>query len=223
MRVIAGTFNGVGSAVNIGLGFIPDFVRVRNNESTSTEMIEWSRHMRAAETLEGVWWGADGAQTELTVGAGVAIYRGGETAASGNTTKLKKLDSRDQRGANVVNGHAAITTWTLGSSANKTGSVNDELNTTRVGEGSVIVIRESASGRIKEAVITALTSNGEQANEVTLSEAVGSGDILFIGPMYDYEACAAGEVTKAGFTINETANINVSGEMCYFEAGTYDD
>jgi hypothetical protein len=35
---------------------------------------------------------------------------------------------------------------------------------------------------------------------------------------YDFEGAIAGDILPAGFKINETAAVNISGEVCFFEA-----
>jgi hypothetical protein len=227
--VIAGTFNGTGAAVTICLGFIPDWVKVRNLENSGAHLtVEWSKHMRTAEMSEGLLQSIDiggnaySAGTGLTRAnaVGVTIYRGGVYLASASSTILVRDPNPDKRSANVANGYAKIDTWTLGSSSNRTGSWNDECNTTYVGEGSRITIQESGTGLIKTANVVALSSNGEAANEVTLDEAIGSGKILALSGMYDWIGAAANTITPKGFVLSDVT-ANVSGEYCMFEAGTY--
>lgn len=217
MKCVSGTFNGTGADLNVGIGFIPDDVLLVNLEGTDEVSVRWLKNMRSAEQVAGLQLSAS-TTSPLTVGTGISPYRGGESFSSAQTAYLSEETPGDKRTAGTG---ADIDTWTLGSSANKTGNWNAECNTDYIGEGSQIVIQETATGKIKEVVITALTSNGEQANEVTLSEAVASGKILKIGPMYDYTGVSANEITKAGFTVANTT-VNVSGNMCMFVAYQYD-
>jgi len=39
---------------------------------------------------------------------------------------------------------------------------------------------------------------------------------------YDFEGAPALDNIPAGFSINETAAVNISGQVCYFEAGCYE-
>jgi len=90
-----------------------------------------------------------------------------------------------------------------------------------VGEGSLVCIGSETTGKGVWAVMTALTNDGDADDEVTLSKALGSGDVLALRAMYDFVGVPAGTITKAGFFIDSTASINTSGELCMFEAGTY--
>jgi hypothetical protein len=214
-----GTFNGTGAALYIGIGFIPDWVKVRNVEDGDLALLEWSIHMtRAAETTEGIltYTGTTYRQEDARTDSdgGITIYRGGDKMTAASTAYLVK-DNSDYRTSST---YGSITTWTLGNSTNRTGNFNLEADTTYVGEGSRIYIEET----VGHAFIYALTSNGEQANEVTLSESVKSGTIHRITGMYDYKGAAKDVIIPAGFAILATSVINVSGELAYFEAGQYD-
>lgn len=207
---LSGTFNGTGAALYLCIGFMPDWVKLWNSETTDEERMVWSRNMRGAELGDGIRKDDDGTITPLTVGNGIQIYRGGDVMSAASTTYLVPTYT-DRRDAGTG---STIDTWTLGSTTNRTGNWNDVCNTTYVGEGSLINIDG------KWARITALTSNGEQANEVTLDEALPSGQIYALKGMYDYIGAASGVITPAGFKINDTT-FNSSGELCFFEAGSY--
>lgn len=221
--MVAGTFDGTGAAIYVGIGFQPDWVRIYNLESSTNQLhIEWSSQFRSAEMLEGLRYtetiaGGNITAARLTFGAGVRRYPGGDKMTSSSTAYLKR-DSKDYR-TSVAYG--TIDTWTLDTPATPTGHWNVEVDTTYVGEGSPITIVETLTGLVKRVFITALTSNGEVTDEVTLSEAVKSGKIVHIGRMYDWVGCASGDVTSAGFQSADTT-VNVSGNICMFEAGSYD-
>lgn len=217
-----GTFNGTGAALYIGIGFVPDWVKVINLEDGDIGAYDWSIHMtRVAEMAEGLHYvGSSGAvqqDARTDSDGGIVVYRGGDVMTSASTAYLVK-DDKDYRYSAT---YGTINRWTFGT-ATRTGNWNVEADTTYVGEGSRILIREDVGGAVKWAAVNALTSNGEQANEVTLNEAVASGDILRLTNMYDYVGAANGVKIPAGFAILATTVINVSGEMCYFEAGTYE-
>jgi hypothetical protein len=222
MKKVSGTINGTGAAIYVGIGFIPDKVTVYNTEASTSVFGVWHRDIRSLDALEGFLSAA--AVTKCAYGAGIAPYRGRTVTASGNTAYLIPVEqtrtklSRDMRDA--YSATAPITTWTLGSSSNRTGNFNKEASTDYVGEGSAIIVQDPLTRVIYQAVVTAMTSNGEQANEVTLSEAVPSGDVQFLGPMYDYIAAPAGVVMPAGFVINSTT-LSVSGELLTFEAESW--
>jgi len=42
------------------------------------------------------------------------------------------------------------------------------------------------------------------------------------GTTYEFEAAAAGDVIPDGFTLAADADVNANAEVCYFEAGCYD-
>jgi hypothetical protein len=96
-------------------------------------------------------------------------------------------------------------------------------NITHVGIGSLIWIA-SGNDAAKRYVIAALTGNGEDTNEVTLSETgVPDGEITRISNMSDMKVIPTGGMVPAGFWIDATMTFEAStGELVFFEAGTYD-
>lgn len=216
MRV-SGTFNTPSSGdLYICVGFIPDWVVVKNTETTNEETQLWSVNFRSAEMIGGQDIDDDGAVSPVTVAAGIAPYRGKHLVTSAEATAgtyIAQDPSPDKRASGAG---AEIDTWTLGSSANRTGNWNAVCSTTYVGEGSRICIDGLWY------TVTAVTSNGEQANEVTLNEAAPSGTIEFIGGMYDFISLTAGKVTPEGFWIDSTAEVlNATGDLSFFECGCY--
>ena len=212
-RVVKGTFNGTGAALYVGLGFIPSRLRLVNKEDGDLARLEFSYPPRSSEQEEGVLLVGSGAALQisaLTHGNGVCAYHGGDKLAAASTAYLKKDPSTDKRSVNT--GYDPINKWTLGSTTNRTGNWNAECSTNWVGEGSRICIDG------KWYTVTALTSNGEAANEVTLDRAAPSGEIQALLGMYDWIGGSAGDVIPAGFQVNATTVINVSGEMVEFEA-----
>ena len=227
MTTVSGTFNGTGSALYVGCGFVPDWVKIRNLESTFPFEIEWSANMRSSEQEEGISLGnatvaaaSPGTPlTRLANAAGIAAYLGGTTVTAASTVYLVKDTDPDKRDNGTG---ATISTWTLGNSGNRTGNWNDVCNTTFVGEGSRIWVKQDVDQQVRKAVVTALTSNGEAANEVELSLALSTGTVVGLSGMYDYIGAAANTIIPAGFYLASTGTINTSGEMCMFSAGTYD-
>lgn len=231
MRRIGGTFNGTGADVYLCIGFVPDWVRVWNLEGTQRIMLEWNINMmRAAEVVEGIQLtAADQTAAALTIGTGLLPYYGGVTLSStlaGTTTYGEgvylKWDHNDYRklAANSPNGIGDASTedivkWTLDTAAANTGHFNAGVAETYIGEGSKIII----DGKIYS--IVALTTDGDAADQVTLSHSVKTGEIQFIGGMYDFKPMVAGEVTAEGFLISNTT-VNVNDAMIAFEAGKYD-
>jgi hypothetical protein len=222
MKFAHGTFNGTGAALYFGIGFLPDWVYVQNLEDADLAQYFWNIHMeRVLETAHGYrhYTAAGSLLDPLIVGdLGIVPYEGGTPITATSTTYLRKYDA-DYR-TSVTYG--TISAWTLGSAANRTGNWDIEADTTYVGEGSRIMIRESMGGAVKWAGVNTVSSNGEQANEVVLSRAIKSGTILKLTGMYDYRGASAGDIMPAGFGLLATDVVNVSGEMGMFEAGTYD-
>jgi len=223
-RIVTGTVNATGSTLYIGIGFIPDWVKIRNLESAETAFVEWNLHLsRFAETEAGLhYYDASGILgAALTHGNGVAPYRGGDTFATAQTAYLVKDPNPDKRDAGSG---ADISTWTLDTPGSRTGKFNAGVNTTYVGEGSLVRIGSGSNAlSSKTAAITSMTNDGDADDEVTLSEALGSGDVYFLGPMYDFTGVAANTIMPAGFSLAAVAHINdASGEAFMFEAGQYE-
>lgn len=230
MRRVGGVFNGTGADLYLCIGFIPDWVNVWNLEGTQRIKLEWNiGMMRAKEVVEGIeLTAADQTAKALTIGTGLLPYFGGDTLTStdaGTTTYGEgvylKWDKVDYRMLSTNSPHGAgdaatedIVAWTLDTPASNTGHFNAGVNETYIGEGSKIII----DGRVY--TIVALTTDGSADNEVELSHSVPSGDIQYIGGMYDFKPMVAGEVTSEGFVIANTT-VNVDAELCCFEAGCY--
>jgi len=228
MKVVRGTFKGTGAALYLGLGFVPDQIEVQNLSSATLECLRWDRDMaRGASTLQGVRDSAVGLggsnaipNVEALATLGIEEYWGGDELAAASTSHLVRDPEWDKRAAGTGN---VINMWTLGSVGNKTGNVNAELNTTYVGVGSEIDIQNPYCHAPVRYRITALTSNGEQANEITLNAAAPSGVITRLGPIYDWTGAAAGVVMPKGVVINEISDVNVAGELCRFAAYLFED
>jgi len=219
---ISRTFNGTGAALYLGLGFVPDWVKIHNIEDANFCELRYSVNSRVPGQVEGVLY-TDGVPSALAYGAGVAPYRGGDYLPSGGTTVYLVEDpERDKRDAGIL---GTVNKWTLDTAANRTGHVDAGVNTTYVGVGSRMLIKPTnipASAPIWVTVL-AITNDGDAADELTLSEVVQSGDVLFISGMYDMIAAPSEAIMPAGIIINETGALNVSGEYCYIEAGIYGD
>ena len=235
MQRVTGRFNGTGAAVYICCGFIPDRVRLFNVKDAGTVQprIIWERGM-SDNCIEGMLLATTG-EDELGVGQGVQPYEGDEvlTAAMQTSTTfgegvyLAQGDDRDwrvSRNATPTAGEGdsdTIDTWTLDTSANRTGHFNEDVwaSATRIGVGSEVVIASPSEAKRYIAQITALTAGqGETADEVTLSRAIASGLVLRIGPKWSFEPLAVGAVTPQGFKLNTTTVVNVNDEVHYFVA-----
>lgn len=226
MKIIQGHFNGTGADVYLCLGSIPYWIQLLNLESATPETYEWGRHMlHDILTVEGLGRPkGGGAVLDLAFGEGIAPYYGGDLLTTTNQTSVTygegvylARDDTDYRfytnAAAGITGDAAtedITTWTLDTAATPTGHFNGDVTGTYIGEGSLIRILSSDRKHVYEASITALTAGqGVSSDEVTLSAAVPSGTVEYIGGKYGYSPMAVGTVTKAGIRIsNTTLNAN---------------
>lgn len=232
---IGGNFNGTGSTLYLCIGFVPDWIWIMNLEATTPVELVWNKHMmRSGDMIEGFefQWNSTFSSSDaeqLTKGAGVLPYYGGTvltTTTAGTTTYAEgnylKPFNYDVRFLAADSSHdyndaseETLDTWTLDSATNYTGHFNGGCTGTYIGEGSPIKIDG------KYYAIVAFSSDGSDSNDVTLSHNVPSGDIEFIGGMYSTIPMTSGEVTKDGFVINDTT-LNANGNLCVFEAGTYD-
>jgi hypothetical protein len=126
-------------------------------------------------------------------------------------------DLKDYRADNAYGASAGvIDTWTQYSTNTGHWNVAKVASGNRIGAGSRILIKETSSGLVKQAGITAISSDGELTNEVTLTHAIGSGQIVFIGGMYDLAPIALNKVTPQGILLSDTT-LNVNDNTIYFE------
>jgi len=235
MQRVTGRFNGTGAAIYICCGFIPDRVRLFNCKDGGTVQprIIWERGM-SDNCVEGMLLCTTG-QDELGVGQGVQPYEGDDVLTAANQTDvtwgggiyLAQGDDRDWRVARTATPTAGeglssdIDTWTLDTSANRTGHFNDDMwsSGTHIGVGSEIIIASPSGAKRYIAQITALTAGqGISADEVTLSRAIPSGNVERISSKWSFEPLAVGSVTPAGFKLNEVTLMNVNDEVVYFVA-----
>ena len=217
MVTIRGIVKATNAVLNIGIGFKPDFVRVLNG-TERTELVFDSRSTK--EQPYGMTVAADGVKADAaSEAAGIALYDGEGPLEADSTTELKE-DRSDKKGS--------VTKFIIDDSANKTGHFDAALDTDKVGVGSVVVLdAEGQEGH--DAVITALTNDGDAANEVTLSSLPAAhmsgmaNQVCKIMGMYDYVGGKAGQSVPAGFTIGASAAVNANdGDTLLIEAGQYD-
>ncbi len=221
-KIVSGNFNGTGATLYVCCGFVPDKVVLRNVEATTCLVAKWSRHSRSAEQIAGVLE-TQGVSSALANGAGIGRYYGGDTLTAAIQTSLSYgegvylgFDKKDYRGVDIASGGSTIDTWTLDTSGNRTGHFNEDVVGTYIGEGSEICIDG------KWYVIEAVNAGeGEGDDEVTLSEAVASGDVEHISGMYDMSPLPLGGLTPAGFYVKSNT-LNGNGELMLFEAIQYD-
>jgi hypothetical protein len=213
-QIVAGSFIGHTAAINIGLGFLPTYVKLWNLEDPNE--LEWLVNMAddlTADASEGAG-GDDGAVVAVAATAGVSRYAGGDViSAAANTHKVQDpLPNKIDSGTG-----GAISTWTLDTVGNKTGHFDKPVSTTETGPGSIIVIDHGKGATVYR--MTALTNDGDAADEVTLNLAAPSGIVTFVGGICNFRNAAAGITMPPGFTISVTGGCNVDGEMTSFIAG----
>lgn len=212
MQKAFGTFKNTAATLYIGLGFKPLKIEVVNLTDGTAHLWAASMRIAAANAQKyGITVAAAGTRsTTASAAYGIDLYDGGDLMTAASTAYLVRAED-DKRAA--YDGVTKITAWTLGSAANKTGNFNVEASTSFVGPGSKIVIDGI------EYEIRAMTSNGEQANEVTLDKAAPSGAVSRITSMYEFAGAAKGVVIPKGFVIGASATVNDTGtDKCYFEA-----
>ena len=218
----SGTFNATAADLYVGIGFVPDWVEIFSLETTDEELLYWNRNMRSAEMLGGIATDDDGARTPVTVGAGIAPYLGGDLIAAASTIYLQRK-KEDQRGSGTG---GVVTSWVNDTPASFTGHFDNPISTTYVGEGSIVVVGPGVSGNSVVGIITALSNDGDAADDVTMynrvtGAAISSGQVLGITAMYDYWGVPANTVMSAGFFLDSSAAVNLSGDMVCFRAGTW--
>jgi hypothetical protein len=220
MKKFAGLFVGSGASRNIGLGFIPDRVVLRNITSDNIEVIEWSRIMASLAATGGGVLSAESTgvtHAKIAQASGVSVYVGGDKVTSATAANIIAASAIPAYAGDMRNKHTAglVNGWTLGHAGNRTGNFNVEASDTYVKAGSRIMIDDAWY------TIQAMTSNGEAANEVTLDRAALSGEIKKITFPYDLYNAPVGTVMPAGIVLAETAALNEDGELVYIEAECY--
>lgn len=223
---VSGVFNGTGAAVYLCAGFVPRKVYLKNLENATELVLEWNEaNMRCqAGAAAGGWLYTNGIPAPVEASAGVRQYEGGDLMTAANQTSVGYgagvflgWDLQDYR-ANLSYGASsgAIDTWTFDASLSGHWNVAAVSSGARIGAGSKIMIKETSSGLVKSAGITAILNQGAAASEVTLSRAIGSGKITFIGGFYDMAPIALGKVAPAGILLSSTS-LNVDDNTIYFE------
>ena len=129
-------------------------------------------------------------------------------------------DGLDKRAAGAG---LPITNWTLDTAANFTGHFNTPLKTTElaVAAGSQVWIRDTHN-QVKVYQITALTSDGDAADNVTLDAAAPTGLVEKLLSGFTHRLALIGETAAAGFTLAADASVNEDGKIIMFEAGLYE-
>jgi hypothetical protein len=213
----SGLFVGMGAvAMRIGVGFQPRKVRIVQVGTANLITLDWTREMARSATGAGGIVRAGVANTPgfvlLAANAGVRQYAGGDVIA---TSSLADQIAASSVSAYMGTLQGTITTWTNGSTANRTGNFNADLAAT-CGVGSLVDIRASDE-KVYRAAIVALTNHGSAANEVTLDRAVPSGKVIFVGCATDFVAAPVGKIMPAGFEVQDVTYGNVASTVFAFE------
>jgi len=238
---IAGHFNGKAQDRFICIGFVPDWVKVRNLEGTVYIETVWDRYMaKCTERVGGVSFTGTGTGAAETIGLGIQPYWGGDLMTTTNQTNVTygdgiyiERDDKDYRyytnAAAGISGDASsatIDTWTLNTAAAMDGKFNSASTGTYIGEGSTIIIDVgSHKQQYVVNIVTCAAAAGTTAGDVVLSYPVPTGKVRFIGGMLGYKPVPIGNVTKPGFWIDlaaATSTLTAANELVMFEAGTYD-
>jgi hypothetical protein len=225
MKKFSGKFIGTGAGIYIGLGFQPTRVLLRNMTDADQATIIWTKFGESTVTAcDGILYQENTkvAQTNLTVGAGVKRYAGGDLISAAAATHIIPVSMIPAMAGDMRNkGTLGIAdTWTLDTTANRTGHLNKGINTTYVGVGSVMLVSpwDRIVGDEEEATIVAITNDGDAADEITLSRAVASGRVHGITYKYSFGQAPAGTVMPPGIYVAEATYVNESGDLVYIEA-----
>lgn len=240
-QIVGGRWMGTGTDTWLCIGFVPDWFQIIAINGAVPGMLLWDKNMQGeVACCDGILIVPDdgGAPEDHLTGVGVKTYHGGDTLVSGTGTLgvgtttfasaasyyLTWDDGGDYRflPANKANGlgdatDTDIDTWTM-DSGGATGYFNDDVIGTYIGKGSPIIIDG------KRYSITAVTATtGEATTEVVLSNlSVKSGEVQYIGGKVSMKSYLAGDITRAGFWIDSTQELNIDSEVSSFQAGTWD-
>lgn len=219
-------FKGTGAALTVCLGMVPDYVRMINISATNPVELIWNKRIARVAAVRGGLLNTNGGAliAKLAITAGIEPYYGGtQLTAASSAILMPYADDSDMRDA--VAGQAPVKSWVSDTPGSGTGHFDAGVNTTYVGVGSRVKVYSPQTRSTIEAVIDAISNDGDAADEVTLldlkGDAVRSGDVHYIGPITDLRGALAGEQTKDGILINATSGINASGNFILLEYGLF--
>lgn len=232
MNKVCGLVVGAGtSAQYIGLGFVPDEVVLRTIDQSAMYELWWNRKMkRAATHPEGI--NVQGAsdtdfdRTVLTDGLGIELYYGGDVVSSASANQVVAVThpalaatyGADQRDATAG---TRVRLWTKDTTVQ--GHFNTGVNTTYVGVGSRVLLRNPVGGtneKWQEFGLVALTNDGDATNEADFDNEPpwATAEVGFISYKYDFANLPVGYTMPEGIKINETSRFNSSGNKFLIEA-----
>ncbi len=218
MKYSTGVFEGTGATLNVGLGFLPAHIELRNL-TTGDELtwdIDWVKGPRFG-VVNDVTLDSEGVTPghAASAAAGLVRYSGAmdQLTAASTTVLIPSLKDRRDAGSG-----SAITLFTLDTAANKTGHFDAPVNTDLVGVGSKFYVKDKMNG-VSEATIVALTSDGDAADNVTTDILVGSGEVSKLLAMYTHVGGETGDIPLPGFTLGASADVNQDGNAIWFRVG----
>lgn len=207
MKKVRVLIKATNATLYVGLGFKPDFVKIQNlNDRTGLEFDASAIAQQPyGQTVAAAGDKADAA----SAAAGVQLYDGEGPLASASTAKVIR-NEEDVKGD--------ITTMTVDTAASKTCHFDAALTTTKANVGSRVVFDDGTV-----ATITALSNDGDAANDVTLDVLPNSYAVCKIFPCVDMQGAAAGKAIPPGIVIGASATVNdTAGDDLQIEAELYD-
>lgn len=210
MRILTGIYLGTGSAMKLGLGFIPDKVVIRGAAGV-TKFVWTKEQSRVATAAGGVVWKNDAATQQVIKDftAGIRVYNGGEVLAATDANILSHISLQDASTASAVNTDqkGSITKWTMDTAASGTGHFDAASGGTYAGVGSKVVLFVPERRSEYTTYLRAQTSTWTTADHVTLDpDAPATAEVRYIGPQYDFLAhpINAGTPTEKGIVLLDT-------------------
>ena len=225
MRKYIGVAPGAGtSALYVGLGFVPQAVKIMNIDQAEGEILVWNTGMwRSAASYGGRIQTALAGDEALQTTVGVEPYWGGALIATASANYIVRSDmvaaySGDMRAKGAS---SPVTKWTQ--HATVYGHFDYPISTTYVNVGSLVWIRSDSTGIMRPYVVRAVSNDGDATNDITLDASVGTGSVERITYFSDFVQAPAGYTMPAGIKINDVTYLNVSGQEVCIEAEDMDD
>ena len=225
MRKYIGVAPGAGtSALYVGLGFVPKALKITNIDQAEGEILVWNTGMwRGAVCPGGRIQTALAGDEALQTTAGVEPYWGGDLIATAAAQKIVRADmvaaySGDMRAKGAS---SPVTRWVQ--HATVYGHFDFPISTTYVNVGSLVWIREDATGIMVPHVVRAVSNDGDATNDITLDASVGNGAVERITYFSDFVQAPVGFTMPQGIKINDVTYLNVASQEIAIEAEDLDD
>ena len=192
-----------GAELDVGIGFIPDRVRILN-VTDRTELI-WDGPYLTGQ-LYGMTVAVEGDKAAAAEGYGVTVYEGAGVIGTADATILvaKDDDLKD-----------TTTTFVLDTTSNHTGHFDVAIDTDTIGVGSRVILNGVVFA------IVALTSDGDATDDVTLdaSPIDTSSAVDTIFSKYTHRGAVATDAIPPGIKIGANAVVNdTDGDLMVIEA-----